>query len=77
MDVTTILCIAVIVVFGILWLYAFIRWLFKFFYERDYIVRHIRKSTDENEIAHWERKLHEFYLCSIPLIGRWFKDRRM
>ena len=77
MDVTTMLGIAVIAVFCLLWLGALAKRLYDFFDERAYIVRQIRKSDTERGKAHWKRKLHEFYLCSIPFVGKWFKNRRI
>lgn len=76
MDVTTILGIAVIAFFALLWIGALIKWFYNFFDERTYIVIQLKRCNNEKGKEHWKKKLHEFYLSKIPLIGRWIKDRR-
>ena len=76
MDVTTILGIAVIACFGLLWLGAFVKWLYRFFDERTYIIIQLNRCESEKSREHWKKKLHDFYLSKIPLVGRWLKDRR-
>ena len=77
MDVTTIISVSMIVFLVLLWIVAFVKWLYKLSDERTYILNKLKRSETEKEKEHWQKKLQEFYICSIPFIGKWFKNRRI
>ncbi len=63
--------ISIIVVIGVIVLFAFFaNAVVPFFEKRSHIKMEMERSCNEREYRFWKKKLKNFYISSIPIVGK-------